>query len=211
MFVPGMPVAVNQNTHQGLKLVNGAYYTAVDVIIDGKFPGYRVDANTLLHLGPPAGLLLTGVATQDLHFVDLPAKTILLLPVTATIKKAVKRPWQTVSVKRCGLPCTPTFACTDYKVQGRTLTRAVLELRGTRTTRRGGEVMASSCDAYSLYVQLSRCRTLADLRLVSEVRREDFIDNRVPDEMLKGEERLEELSEATIAAARRERQRVSRI
>ncbi|KAK3391315.1 hypothetical protein B0H63DRAFT_389924 [Podospora didyma] len=34
MFVPGMPVVVNQNTHQGLKLVNGAGYTALDVILD---------------------------------------------------------------------------------------------------------------------------------------------------------------------------------
>ena len=33
MFVPGMPVVVNQNTHQGLKLVNGASYTALDVIV----------------------------------------------------------------------------------------------------------------------------------------------------------------------------------
>ena len=31
MFVPGMPVVVNKNTHQGLKLVNGASYTALDV------------------------------------------------------------------------------------------------------------------------------------------------------------------------------------
>ena len=34
MFVSGMPVVVNQNTHQGLKLVNGASYTAIDVILD---------------------------------------------------------------------------------------------------------------------------------------------------------------------------------
>ncbi|KAM4064170.1 Arrestin-lik [Hirsutella rhossiliensis] len=34
MFVPGMPVVVNHNTHQGLKLVNGASYTAVEVIVD---------------------------------------------------------------------------------------------------------------------------------------------------------------------------------
>ncbi|XP_044714573.1 PIF1-like helicase domain-containing protein [Hirsutella rhossiliensis] len=38
LFVPGMPVVVNQNTHQGLKLVNGAGYTAVDVIPDRAFP-----------------------------------------------------------------------------------------------------------------------------------------------------------------------------
>ncbi|KAM4065525.1 hypothetical protein HRG_012876 [Hirsutella rhossiliensis] len=30
VFVPGMPVVINQNTHQGLKPVNGARYTVVD-------------------------------------------------------------------------------------------------------------------------------------------------------------------------------------
>lgn len=54
MFVPGMPVVVNQNTYQGLKVVNGASYTAVDVILDKAYLGRRVLANTMLHFGPPA-------------------------------------------------------------------------------------------------------------------------------------------------------------
>ncbi|XP_044717356.1 PIF1-like helicase domain-containing protein [Hirsutella rhossiliensis] len=51
LFVPGMPVVVNQNTHQGLKLVNGAGYTAVDVIPDRAFPGHRVSAELIMHFG----------------------------------------------------------------------------------------------------------------------------------------------------------------
>ncbi|KAM4055575.1 PIF1-like helicase [Hirsutella rhossiliensis] len=39
MFVPGMPVVVNHNTHQGLKLVNGASYAALEVILDKSYPG----------------------------------------------------------------------------------------------------------------------------------------------------------------------------
>jgi len=35
---------------------------------------------------------------------------------------------------RWGLPCVAAFACTDYKVQSRTLDRVALELRGTQTT-----------------------------------------------------------------------------
>jgi hypothetical protein len=54
MFVPGMPVVVNQNTHQGLKLVNGASYEAVDVILDKAYPGHRINADTILHFGPKA-------------------------------------------------------------------------------------------------------------------------------------------------------------
>jgi hypothetical protein len=58
MFVPGMPIVVNQNTHQGLKVVNSASYTALDVILDGVYPGYRVSDDTILHFGPPAGIVL---------------------------------------------------------------------------------------------------------------------------------------------------------
>ncbi|KAM4055499.1 PIF1-like helicase [Hirsutella rhossiliensis] len=39
MFVAGMPIVVNHNTHQGLKLVNGASYSAVEVIVDKAYPG----------------------------------------------------------------------------------------------------------------------------------------------------------------------------
>ncbi|KJZ70841.1 hypothetical protein HIM_09755 [Hirsutella minnesotensis 3608] len=46
MFVAGMAVVVNHNTHQGLKLVNGAGYRAVEVILDKAYPGHQVSADT---------------------------------------------------------------------------------------------------------------------------------------------------------------------
>ncbi|KAM4056407.1 PIF1 protein [Hirsutella rhossiliensis] len=103
MFVAGMPVVVNHNTHQGLKLVNGAGYSAVEVIVDKASPGHRISSDMTIHFGPPAGILLESATTKDLHFND---------------------------VSRKGLPCAAAFACTDYKVQGRTPERVALELRG---------------------------------------------------------------------------------
>ncbi|EJT68997.1 hypothetical protein GGTG_13394 [Gaeumannomyces tritici R3-111a-1] len=174
MFVPGMPVVVNQNTHQGFKLVNGASYTAVDVVPDRAHRGHRVNADTFLHFGPPAGILLASETTRDFRFHD---------------------------VSRRGLPCAAAFACTDYKVQGKTLDRVGLELRGTRTTNIGGQAVPSTCDPYSLYVQLSRCRTLDGITLLSKAREQDFVGNTVPEEMAQAEQRLEQLSEETIRAA----------
>lgn len=58
MFVPGMPVVVNRNTYQGLKLVNGSDYKALDVIIDEAYPDHRISADTILHFGSPAGIIL---------------------------------------------------------------------------------------------------------------------------------------------------------
>ncbi|KAM4055548.1 PIF1-like helicase [Hirsutella rhossiliensis] len=201
VFVPGMPVVVNQNTHQGLKVVNGAGYTAVAVIPDRAFPGHRVSAELTLHFGPPAGIVLASETTRDLHFVGMPAGTILLTPISVKITAQRKRPWQRNDVSRRGLPCAAAFACTDYKVQGGTIERVALELRGARTTTVEGRAVASPCDPYSLYVQLSRCPTLDGITLVSEVRERDFIGNRVPKEMTAAQARLEELSGLTTREA----------
>ncbi|KAF1814385.1 hypothetical protein P152DRAFT_456639 [Eremomyces bilateralis CBS 781.70] len=178
MFVQGMPITVNQNTHQGLKLVNGARYTALDVILDLKFPGHRVNADTMLHFGPPAGIVLASETTRDYDFR--------------------KRPWQMHAVSRRGLPCAAAFASTDYKVQGKTLDRVALELRGARTTNIDGQAVPSQCDAYGLYVQLSRCPSLDGIMLLSRARERDIIGNRVPEPMVAAENRLERLSEGMI-------------
>ncbi len=201
MFVPGMPVVVNYNTHQGLKLVNGASYTALEVIIDKAYPGRRISPDTILHFGPPAGIVLAAETTEQLHFVGMPPGTILLTPMTVKIECRRKRPWQLGDVTRKGLPCAAAFACTDYKVQARTLDRVALELRGTRTTNIGGRMVPSQCDPYSLYVQLSRCRSLEAITLVSKVRERDLVGNTVPENMTIAEARLEELSRKTVAEA----------
>jgi len=201
MFVPGMQVVVNKNSYQGLKLVNGANYNAVDVVLDKAYPGHRVSADTILHFGPPAGILLAAETTKDFNFVDMPHGTILLTPLSSKLECVKRRPWQRHDVTRRGLPCTAAFACTDYKVQGRTLERVALELRGTRTTNIHGQAIPSQCDPYSLYVQLSRSRSLEGIMLLSKVRERDIVGNTVPGNMVAAEKRLEELSKATIQEA----------
>ncbi|OAQ57458.2 ATP-dependent DNA helicase PIF1 [Pochonia chlamydosporia 170] len=186
MFVPEMPVVVNCNTLQGLKLVNGASYTAVEVILDKSYPGHRISAGLTIHFGPPAGILLESETTKEFHFIGMPP---------------AKRPWQQNDVSRKGLPCAAGFACTDYKVQGRTLERVALELRGTRTSKVDGHVVSSHCDPYSLYVQLSRCRTLDGIMLLCKVRERDLVGNIMPEEMTAAQARLWTLSEKTVAEA----------
>ena len=201
MFVPGMPVVVNENTHQGLKLVNGASYMALDVIVDKAYPGHRISDDTILHFGPPAGILLASKTTKDLHFVGMPPGTILLTPISTKMERKRTRPWQQSDVTRRGLPCVAAFACTDYKVQGGTFDKIALELRGTWTTNINGVMIPSKCDPYSLYVQLSRGQWLNGIMLMSKVREIDFIGNKVPEDMMAAEEGLELLSDATIAEA----------
>lgn len=75
-----------------------------------------------------------------------------------------------------------------------------LELRGSRTIKVRGEAIPSQCDPYSLYVQLSRCRSLDGIMLSSKARERDIVGNTVPENMATAE-RLELLSGATIREA----------
>ncbi|KAJ4214841.1 hypothetical protein NW757_014714, partial [Fusarium falciforme] len=210
MFVPGMPVVVTKNINPGLKLVNGAKYKALEVIPDSKsFPGYQLASNIILHFGPPAGIILSSESTKKFKFDNMPPGTVLLTPTSAQIpiekkKRAKKRPWQRHEVSRRGLPCTAAFACTDYKIQGETLVEIALELRGTGTklNTTTGQLEAGKCDPYSLYVQLSRCKSLDGIILLSKARVQDIVGNKIPQEMFDGEARLEQLCERTVNEAR---------
>jgi hypothetical protein len=77
----------------------------------------------------------------------------------------------------------------------------VLELQGPRTTIIGRQAIPSQCDPYSLYVQLSRCSSLDGIQLLSRVRERDMVGNKVPDNMIIAEERLEQLSNKTMEEA----------
>jgi hypothetical protein len=201
IFVAGMPVVVNKNIYISLKLVNGSDYQALDVIIDRAYLGHRVSVDIILHFGSSAGIILAGDSTRDFNFFGMPLGTILLTPLSAKIECTRRRPWQRRDVTRRGLPCTAAFACTDYKVQGRTLERVALELRGTRTVQVDGHAVPSQCDPYSLYVQLSRSPSLQGIMLLSKARERDIIGNTVSENMVAAEKRLEELSETTIREA----------
>jgi hypothetical protein len=89
---------------------------------------------------------------------------------------------------------TAAFACTDYKVQSKTLSRVALELGETRTTVVNGEAVPSQCDPYSLYVQLSRCPSLDGIILLSRARERDIVGNTVPEVITAAEKKLEQAS-----------------
>ncbi|XP_044716508.1 AAA domain-containing protein [Hirsutella rhossiliensis] len=175
VFVPGMPVVVNQNTHQGLKVLT-------------------------VHFGPPAGIVLASETTRDLHFVGMPSGTILLTPITVKITAQRKRPWQRNDVGRRGLPCAAAFACTDYKVQGGTIERVALELRGEDDDGRGQGGGVAVRPVQPLRAALA----------VPDARRHHAriggagagpYRNRVPGEMTAAQARLEELSKQTTQEA----------
>jgi hypothetical protein len=151
-----------------VKLVNDVSYKVLEVILDKAYPGHRIKADTILHFGPPTRILLVAESTRDFNFVGMPRGIILLTLISTKIECRGKRLWQKTNVTRRRLLCTAAFACTDYKVSGRTLDRVALKLRWTRTTNIDGQAVPTQYDPYSLYVPLSRCRSLNNITLISK-------------------------------------------
>ena len=89
----------------------------------------------------------------------------------------------------------PAFSLTDYKVQGSTLTTAVLDLKNDPTAR-GHDKHKKFC---SMYVQLSRLQSLEGLYLLQKIQMSDLQfspDSRLLTEM----ERLKRLQQETVTA-----------
>uniref|UniRef100_A0A8H7NHY1 ATP-dependent DNA helicase n=1 Tax=Bionectria ochroleuca TaxID=29856 RepID=A0A8H7NHY1_BIOOC len=64
-YAQGMPVVVNKNMYTGLKVVNGAEFTAADIIPDPKYPGYCLADDVTIHFGLPLGILLQSKETAS--------------------------------------------------------------------------------------------------------------------------------------------------
>ena len=81
-----MPVVVNQNIYQGLKLVNSTTYTALNIIFNKVYLDYYTSTNIILYFGPPAKILLELEIIKDFYFISILPSTILLTPISTKIK-----------------------------------------------------------------------------------------------------------------------------
>jgi hypothetical protein len=138
---------------------------------------------------PPACLLFHQGNAKRVIFNDLEAKDVPVFPIerSITIKAC--------SVRRKQVPICPAFCLTDYKIQGSTLTMAVLDLKDNSSAK-GQSGHKKFC---SLYVQLSRLRSFDGLHLLQAIEMKDLKFQ--PHELLLAEmERLRKLEEETLRA-----------
>src|SRR5262249_46975963 len=87
------------------------------------------------------------------------------------------------SFQRFQLPLTPAFAFTDYKCQGRTFQKAIVDL-------------AEGATSTGIYVMLSRVRRLEDL-LILRPFKESLLDVRIPSALREEFQRLEDCAQET--------------
>ncbi len=67
--------------------------------LDKAYPGYCINANTILHFTPPADISLVSETMTDLYFVGMPPGTI-----STPIPCLRKRAWQQTDVTRRSVP-----------------------------------------------------------------------------------------------------------
>ena len=136
---------------------------------------------------PPACVLFRQENSEHPAFEDLEAKVLPVFPIERSIK--IKE----YSVRRRQVPMCPAFSLTDYKVQGSTLKTAVLDLKNDPSAR-GQDKHKKFC---SMYVQLSRLRSLSGLHLLQRIDMSD-LEFRPHEGLVVEMERLHELEQETI-------------
>jgi hypothetical protein len=150
---------------------------------------FEMDDLYILCTKPPACVLFHRDNLDHSRFEGLESKIVPIFPLERSI--TVKGH----SVRRKQVPMCPAFSLTDYKVQGSTLTTAVLDLKHDPSAR-GQDAHKKYC---SNYVQLSRLRSLEGLHLLQSITMEDLQFR--PDERLLIEiQRLRGLERETIAS-----------
>jgi hypothetical protein len=87
---------------------------------------------------PPACVLFRRENSKHSKFEDLEPKVIPVFPLERSI--TIKG----YSVRRKQVPMCPAFSLTDYKVQGSTLTTAVLDLKDDLAAK-GQEILLYIC------------------------------------------------------------------
>jgi hypothetical protein len=137
----------------------------------------------------PARVLVKQHRSKSSEFEDLEATVMPVFPLEKSITL------KGYSVRRRRVPMCPAFSLTDYKVQGSTLTTAVLDLKDDPTSK-GRDHHKKFC---STYVQLSRLRPLDGLHLLQRIEMRD-LQFRPDHRMLAEMERLQELQRETISA-----------
>lgn len=138
-LIPGMPVMITENVATSCKIVNGSKGILKSIIyeLDG---GHRYAACTLVNIPESA-----------LHVPDLERGVVPVLPATNSFRYPIGE--KTINIRRTQLPILPGWAFTDFKVQGSSLDRVIVDLTWARSLQ-------------SIYVMLSHAPKLSHVAIL---------------------------------------------
>jgi hypothetical protein len=154
--------------------------------IDPEDPRIMEDGTyALAHV--PSLILFRPLEKTDLRFPGIPPGLIPITPISTTFTVANGR-GEERKIQRTQYALTGAYAFTDYKSQGQTIEKAIIDIRHPKSGR--------PLSPFNVYVALSRGRGRDSIRLLTEFDCNLFTTH--PSEELRGEmERLEALDAAT--------------
>ena len=169
----GMKVMLQENIAFSKGLVNGAEGTVEEILWEEEH-GYRYA--TVAYVRVPNSGIICPEKGEDIVPI-FPESTRFNVQVIVNGKVTARR------VTRSQLPILPAYAYTDYKSQGKSLTRAIVDIESAHSLQ-------------GVYVMLSRVKTLEGLLLLRP-----FVPSklcrRLSQELREELERIDALSETT--------------
>lgn len=172
---PGMKVMIRENIAFSKRLVNGAEGTVVDIVYE---ESDNVRYAVVVYVRVPGA----GKVADDLDEDIVP-----VFPETVSFKCKMNVGGEITMkyVSRKQIPLLPAYAYTDYKSQGKSLTRAIVDIDSANSLQ-------------GIYVMLSRVRSLDGL-LVLRPFSVAKLCGRLSQELRRELARIDALAEATTA------------
>ena len=192
-YTEGMPVIITQNVHVSLGISNGKEGKASGFILDPASKVYQVKSESACEFHivdrPLACLLIEVHDPKHDALEELPHNVIPVYPLMAYVTYK-KSPRSVYNFRRFQIPCTPGFAITDYRAQGKTFDNITIDF-----TTKARNLSQHKIFCF-LYVALSRCRTGSEVSLLTPLSIGQFLSR--PSNLLSKEmERLQGLAHKT--------------
>ena len=179
-LVPGMKVTITDNAAVSARIVNGSEGTLWDITYDTDSNGLRFGVCAYVHI-PGCGLQISGLAFEVVPI--LPIKMAFVYAPRHVTSEASVGESRKCNIVHSQLPLLPAYAFIDYKIQGHSLDRVIIDLHSCRTLQ-------------SAYVMLSRARSLEAI-LIMRFFKPDMIYRTLSEQFRTEFRRLRELEALT--------------
>ena len=182
----GMKVMVTSNIATDLDITNGARGTIADIILDPLEPPLGVTPIADLKYVPQCVLVRLN-RTRAARLDTLDNGVIPIFPAKSSMQISLQKKPKTVT--RGQYPITAAYCFTDYRSQGQTIPRVIVDIASPPTGK---------LSLFNLYVALSRSFGREITRLPREFDDMIFLEAHEPELVLE-DERLDDLDKETKA------------
>ena len=196
MLAKGMKVMVTLNIHTDLDIANGTRGEIVAIVLDPNEPEHPEETREVQLHKLPLYVLVKVDNTRLKALPGLERGIIPLAPVAKNMKigtskkkkkKSTEQKQGEFTVTRRQLPMTAAYAFTDYRAQGQTIPKVVVDIAHTPS---------GQMSIFNAYVALSRSRGRSTIRLLRK-HDPDLFKKELPHDLIREDERLEALNVKT--------------